>query len=720
MMHKRLILRSLAAGTAALFALPAELPAAALEEVVVTATKREETLQDVNLAVSAVGGQRLEEMQIDTVEDLQAIVPSLSAGNDFGFAKIFIRGIGLNSSFAGVDPSVALHVDGAVVALSYAQLGTFFDLERVEVLRGPQGTLYGRNATGGAVNLITRKPTEEFEGYGRVTAGNYGLIRTEGAVSGPLTDRVLGRVAFKTTDRDGYGTNEFTGNDVDDANKKSVRGHLQFNFTEDIDLLVSAEWHDEDDAALGLKYIESLSNIDPAFAPAPGQGGFATGGPRNINSEVDNGNERDSWAITGTFNWRLNDRFRVQSITNYRESEVRLFQDIDWSSNINNQVQDNRTTSEQFSQELQLHYEGERLRGLIAFFYFDETFTNQNNIGFARPSDGPTTNVNFTADVDIESIALFGNFTYDITDQLSFNFGGRFTNETRGGDTLREVRVINLFIPFSDEKEFSNFKPSIGLEWRPNDTMLTYFTYSEGFKGGAFQGGQTTPILDPELIDNYELGFKGTFLDNRLQFNAAAFYYELTDMQLDRTREDPPGSGSLIGIFENAAAAEGKGIELESSFQPTDRLSLSGSVAWLDTEFTDYTTDNPITFAQEIVDLSGNSLKQAPEWSAFARGEYEFPIANGGFLTFGAEASYKSKQYYTEFNDDITSQDAYTLVNLNLKYTAPGEKLTVNLWGRNVTDKLVNASRYVNALGRTVTATYLPPATYGVTVGYDF
>ncbi len=688
-----------------------------LEEIIVSAQKRQESLQDVNLAVSAVTGDRMEEFQIDTVEDLQGMVPSLSAGNDFAFAKIFIRGIGLNSSFAGVDPSVALHVDGAVNSLSYSQLGSFFDLDRVEVLRGPQGTLYGRNATGGAINLITRKPSEEYEGYVRVTAGTDSLLRTEAAVGGPLTDRILGRISVKHTDRDGYGINELSGNDVDDANKKSARVHLQFNFSDDVDLLLSSEWHDEDDAGLGLKYIESLSNLDPTFLPPPGAGGFAVG-QRNVASELDNKNQRDSVSTTATLNWRFNDQWRLTSITNYRDSNVRLLQDIDFSTNINNQIQDNRTTSEQISEELQLHYEGDRMRGLLAFWYYDEHFTNANQIGFARAADGLVRNVFFTADVDIESIALFGNFEYDLTDNLTLNLGGRWTDEERGGNTQRAIFAIDLDLRFEDEDSFSNFKPSVGVEWRPNENILTYFTYSEGFKGGAFQGGQVTPILEPELIDNFEAGFKGEFLDQRLKLNLAGFFFEVEDMQLDRTRETAPGV--LLGIFENAASAEGYGIEAESTWLVTEQFTLSGSLAWLETEFTDYTTDNPITAAAEIIDLSGNSLRQAPEFSYFIRGEYELPLANGAALTFGANASYKSRQYYTEFNDDITSQEGYTLVDLNVMYTSPNEKLTVNVWGKNVTDELVAGGAFVNALGRAITNTYLPPATAGITVGYDF
>ena len=183
-------------------------PAAAqLEEIIVTAQKRQESIQDVSLAVTAVADERLIDGLIADPSDLQALIPNLSVGADFGQAKIFIRGIGLNSSFAGVDPSVALHLDGAVISQSYAQLGVFFDLDRVEVLRGPQGTLYGRNATGGSVNLISKKPTEEFEGYATATIGNYQKLDVMGAVSGAISDSVQGRFAFSSKSHEGYGSN---------------------------------------------------------------------------------------------------------------------------------------------------------------------------------------------------------------------------------------------------------------------------------------------------------------------------------------------------------------------------------------------------------------------------------------------------------------------------------------------------------------------------------
>ena len=688
-----------------------------LEEIVVTATKRQESLQDVNLAVTAVDGLTLERRQIDTIEDIQAIVPGMSAGNDFAFAKLFIRGIGLNSSFAGVDPSVALHVDGAVISSSYAQLGAFFDLERVEVLRGPQGTLYGKNATGGSVNLITRKPTEEFEGYGRITLGNYDLMRLEGAVGGPISDSVRGRIAVKSTDRSGYGKNVLTGNDIDDANKQSARGQLHFDFADDADFLLSAEWQNEDDAGLGIKFVETLNALSPITYPTPpnGAGGF-TSGRRDTSSEKDNENKRESFAVTGTLNWQLNDTFSLTSITNYRDTDVLLVQDLDNSSNINASIQSNFTNSKQFSEEIQLHFDADKLHGLVGLYYFDEQFKNNNNIGFALASSGRTTNVLLTGDIDIETTALFANVSYDFTDNFSVNVGGRYASEDRGGDNTFSLFFVPVTFPFSDSRSFNEFKPSIGFEWTPNDDMLGYFTYSEGFKGGGFQSGQRVPILAPELIDNYELGLKGTYMGGRLQLNIAGFYYEIDDMQLDRTLPLP--GGGFQSIFENAGKSEGTGVEIEGSLLATDNFRLDGNIAFLNAEFVDYMSVNPIN--QTLLDLNGNSLRQAPDVSGFLRGEYAHELSGGGTLTWGAQVSHKDEQFYTEFNDQISSQDAYTLVDLNVLYTSPNERMTVNVWGNNVGDEFVVSGAFVSSTGLIVSANNLPPATYGVTFGYDF
>ena len=222
-----------------------------------TAQRREQALSDVSLSVTAIGGDDLVTTNTYNIEALQNLVPSMSFGNDFNFAKLFIRGIGLSSSLPGVDPSVALHVDGVVVSLAQAQLGSMFDLERVEVLRGPQGTLYGRNATGGAVNLITARPTDELDGYARLTVGGPDLnLVGEAAVGGPFSENIRARIAVRAIRRDGYGINELTGNDIDNARQFSTRAHLEFLPTDNLSILLTGEYHMEDDRSLAIKFRE--------------------------------------------------------------------------------------------------------------------------------------------------------------------------------------------------------------------------------------------------------------------------------------------------------------------------------------------------------------------------------------------------------------------------------------------------------------------------------
>lgn len=703
-----------------------------LEELIVTAKKRQQSLQDVGASVSAVTGSRLEDGGIGNIEDLQSLLPSVSVGSDFAQAKIFIRGIGLNSSFAGVDPSVALHVDGAVVSQSFAQLGSFFDLERVEVLRGPQGTLYGRNATGGSFNLITRKPTEELEGYARLTVGEHSQVLVEGAISGPLSDSVRGRIAIRSDSRDGYGENIVTGNDIDDSDKQSIRAHLDIDLSETANLLLSVEHHEEDDAGLSLKFIEVASAIDPGIAAAPGVGGFAPG-IRDIASEIDPRNDRDTTAFNAQLNLALNDKWSLTSITNYRELDVLLTQDLDISSNLNDDVQNNVVESEHFSQELQFSYEGERLRGIIAFYYFQEDLFNANNIGFgsadapigAFPLFANTQAVLFTGDIDIESTAVFANFTYDLDDKFSLDIGGRYSDETREADNVNLLNfshfgpaALNRTLTFSDRRSFDDFSPSIGLNWQASEDVLLYATYSEGFKSGTIQSGQLTPILDPEEIENFEFGFKGTFLDNRLRVNANAFYYEITDLQLDRTR--PENDGSFTTIFENAAEAEGSGIELEVTWLPTDNFQIDAYLGLLDTEFGEFFTDNPLDNGINVQDLDGNSLRQAPEVTWGIRGEYTIPLNGGARISLVGDVAFKDEQFFTEFNQEITGEDSYTLVNASIKYTSADEKYFVNVWGKNLSDEEVYSGLFVIATGRTIGGTLLPPSSVGVTLGYNF
>ncbi|MEX2524673.1 MAG: TonB-dependent receptor plug domain-containing protein, partial [Gammaproteobacteria bacterium] len=300
---------------------PLTVGAAALEEVVVTAQKREQSLQDVSTAVTSISSDRLTSARIDNLEDLQFIAPSITLGNDFNMAKVFIRGVGANTSTTGSETGVAMHVDGVFIGRAEAQMTSLFDLERVEVLRGPQGSLYGRNAVGGSINLITAKPTHEVEGYGRVTVGNYNRLTTEGAIGGAITDRILARAAFKTEDRGGFGVNPVTGNDVDDLNRKMARIHLQFLPNDDWDFMLTGEWYNQDDASRALKWrrgaFPGVRRLRAGALQPNGVPSHAVN-PRDLASEVDPATYTDTWSISGHINWRVNDEITIKNITNYR------------------------------------------------------------------------------------------------------------------------------------------------------------------------------------------------------------------------------------------------------------------------------------------------------------------------------------------------------------------------------------------------------------------
>ena len=709
---------------------------AVLEEVLVTAQKRTESLQDVGLSVTALSADRLEQNPTTNAMDLVNLAPSVSAGENFGFAQIFIRGIGVDNLFNGADPSVAMHVDGAVIGRPAAQMGSFFDLERVEVLRGPQGTLYGRNSTGGSINLITNKPTAELAGYARVTAGNYRKGQVDAALSGPLgTDFVRGRLAAQYDERDGYGTNIFDGSDVDDAKRRSVRAQLQLNPEGAVSFLLSGEYHDEDDHAYSYKFrdVNYPGTTDPGFMASGVRfgGSFATN-PRNVNSNVAILNDRETWAITGTLEWRFNDELRMVSLTNRRDFRLRNRFDFDLTQlPLFSEAQPE--DSQQFSEELQLHWQSGKIQALFGLYYVSEDLSGRNiqgGTGIDDPYSVPLSSlfVAFDGTVDIEAYAAFANLNYELTDKVSLVLGGRYSDETRKLDTAFNKTPAATVIGFKAERSFSDFTPRVGVELRAIDDVLLYATYSQGFKSGIALTGSISPVLKPETVDAYEVGLKGRFFHDRLQTNASVFYYDFTDLQVGRTQPqlNPAGvpTGGFQTIFENAAAATNQGAEVEVSWAATEALRIDGFIGYLDAKFEDFLTKNPLQANQPTGQIpqqvAGNRMVQSPEWSANLRAQYVFAQASGARVTAAVEGNYKDKIYFTAFNDDRLGQDAVTTLDANVRFASPGERWSVNVWGKNLTDEFIWSSSFPISTSRTIMGTQAPPRTYGITAAFDF
>jgi iron complex outermembrane receptor protein len=716
--------------------------AAELEEVIVTAQKREQSLQDVSVAVTAVSADDLLRSNIKSIEDLQSRIPGVTFGNDFSFAKLFIRGVGLNSSFAGIDPSVALHVDGAVVAQASAQFASLFDLERVEALRGPQGTLYGRNATGGSINLITAKPTERFAGYTNLSIGGSDLsYGVDSAISGPLTDAVLGRVAVHYLHHDGYGEHTGTGKEIDDLNVIATRGHLQFKFSEDVDLLLSGEYAKEDD------HSKSVHFIAPMFPVPPQPGLRALGLPnvlansRNVGGDFRPSFESETWSGTATLSWQVTEEVAFKSLTNYREFDDQLVQDFDVSDTVNGGFPPSPTSTnqlqaigdEQFSEELQFIYEGRKLRGIAAAFYLNEKIDSLVLLGRDPVGSPGRARVVVPATLDVDAWAVFTNFTYAFNDLFALKAGARYSAEKRSVENhfgvASPVDPAAVFDPVRRaSRDYSDFSPEVGAELRPNDNVMLYATYSEGFKSGTANLGERVPnLVNPETIENFEAGVKSRLLQDTLLLNLAAFKYKVDDAQYDRTYAitAPPFYAARL---ENAATTDGRGLELETSWLATDRFRLSLTGTYYHIRFDRFLSQNPInpalfgpggsTLPPE--DLAGNTPRNTPDWTAELSATYEWPLTNGASLALSGSAASRDQQYYTEFNDDITGQDGYTLYDANLLYSAPGGKLTLNFWARNLSDEMIVSGVYVTSTARTITGTYLPPRTYGATLGYKF
>jgi len=816
-MHAAATASRMSLGSAALAAALCSAPASAqIEEVIVTAQRREQALQEVGAAVTAIDAGRLESQRITTLEDLQMIVPSITLGNDFNMAKLFIRGVGANTSTTGSETGVAMHVDGAVISRAEAQLTSLFDLERVEVLRGPQGTLYGRNAVGGSVNLITRKPTPELEGYARATFGNYDQLDLEAALGGPLTDRLLGRLAVKSDSRRGFGVNPVTGRDVDDLNRQMARAHLQFLVSDRLTWLLTGETYTQRDASRALKFrAESYPGV-PRLA-SPGGGGYAAE-PRDLASEFDPESVAETWAITSTVDWQLGDRLAFRNITNYREYEGYITQDLDLSAvvsslatnNFNTSVQRRDVEDEQISTEFQINFDTERVNAVFGLFYFDEDQAPVDTVGLTPllgqphildtmadpasgrfPPIGPTglsIDGQFVPEVPIgpefpldmcdtaehaggglmgvtvlppkrvclesalgtEVWAVFGQALINLTDRLSLKVGGRYNDEKRTSANPSFVVARNGLGPIlitttegtSVSRTFEDFTPTFGLEWRPGGDggSLVYVTAAEGFKAGAGENAAgSTIIVDPETVENIEVGFKTTVLDGNLALNIAAFTYDLEGQQINKTISGGPAGFSTI--FENAARTSADGAEIELFGRITDRFRLNTSIAYLDSQYDDFLTSDPLNprnvqtpgppgFPDDPtgfnpnepeIQLAGNPTRNSPKWSANLHVEYDLPVEiAGGSLMFFADAVYRDDTYFTEFARLLEGAEAYTMVDWGLLYTASDERLRAELWVKNASDVTRASSTFALATARVIGVTYLPPRRYGVTLSYDF
>lgn len=719
-----------------------------LEEVVVTAEKRAANVQDIPVAISAFSQDALDEDGITDLQSVQQSVPSLqfTTQSNFGAGVIVtLRGIGTSVTTSGADQGVALHNDGVYLGKASAGLLSFYDMERLEVLRGPQGTLYGRNATGGSINLISAKPSEEFEAFGDVMVGDYNHRRLRGVVGGGITEGVAGRLTATWAEHDGYIENLWPGGeDIADKDEWNIRSQLLFDVNEDIEVLArvsAAEASSAGAAAKTLAYPAALNVgiIQPGpFAGTPFgvpifQPAFdsAQPAPTDLHKVRTDGNESFDQEAVGaniTVSWDL-ESVSFKSISAWFNNETTVIRDGD-GSELPLYIKGRTEESEQFSQEFNLASNADgKLEWLLgAFFYQEESVDKDTFVNFFPNASIPgATGYNFSFDSSVEttSWALFGQASYYLTEQLKATLGLRYSEDKKEGETVNRnvvdatTGVTLVGFPQSGKYSETWEEPTgkIGLDYFINEDSMAYISFSKGYKSGGLNvNAPDQAVFAPELIDAWEIGSKNRFFDNRVELNLSAFYYEYTDLQLFSVTESAP-------FIQNAAESTIKGLEIESKVAATEQLAFNFAISYLDSEINDFITKDPADPAprQVLEDLSGNQLPRAPELEVNLGVSYSWDLGHGE-LTLSGQYHWQDDMFFRPQNDEDKMQEAYDTVDARLTYLSADERWRISAFGKNLADEQAISNLLIEAglFGSPAVVTPNNPRTFGVEVGYRF
>lgn len=719
-----------------------------LEEILVTARRREESLQDVPLSVSALDARRLSELQADDLTEMQFAVPNLYFDRGDGAnAVVYLRGIGQNDSLAFADPGVGVYVDDVFIARSQTALLELFDVERVEVLRGPQGTLYGRNTIGGAIKFVSTRPPDEFDMYAEAGAGNYDALTFNGRIGGPLVDDKLnGKIAVHHAQREGYARNQFTGEDDGDTDTLAWRAALAWTPTDRLDVLFSIDGkRDRPDASRSpLRETTVTGFADPVGDPltptvfAPGTD------PYVVDVNANGWSDLESNGVSLKARWTLSDAWSLESISAWREMDFDLILDTDGSPL---PILDILVLEEQrqFSQELRASYVAESFDLTGGLYYFnddDSTFSGFDDgsaalLGFPVTAFGFPTSALAQTDQKTESIAVFVDLSYELSDKLDLGLGVRYTYEEKESRRIFEnffdigVSVIEDTppfmagagvpgIPIAGEADFDDVTPKLSLAYHVGDETMLYASVARGFKSGGFDGRAVTDFqfqaFQPETVWGYEAGFKSTLADGKVMANGAAFYNDYTDLQVTSFGADPD-TGVFQSLFTNAAKARIQGLEFEMAARPREGFDLNATVAWLDAEYDEFN----ILVGGTVTDVSGRPMVNSPEWSASLGATYGFALGANLRASLHADAAYRDKTYTEITASEVLAADAYVLVNAFAALRSDDDHWELRAGVRNLTDREVRVQGFnLSEFPGYQLSFYRAPRTYDLRVFYRY
>ena len=697
--------------------------ATTLDSIKVTARKREETLQDVPVAVTAFTPETLDKLNIKDIGDLGAQVPNLTiyaARGSTSTATAYIRGIGQADPLWGVDPGVGIYLDDIYIARPQGALLDVFDVDRIEVLRGPQGTLYGKNTIGGAIKYISRGLPQETSGFASVTVGNYNQLDVKAALGGEIGGKDSGlraRVAMASMNRDGFGENLLTGQEVSDKEINAARLQLGAYSQDDFDVQFAFDYMDDKSGVRGAKMLAPNKNaLVPVSGVAPLDDRYdIRSGMKNINNTTMKG-------ASATVNWRPGEDWAFKYVLAKRESDTETNIDFD---TLPQKIADVRAfySDSQVSQELQANYDGGgRARGVMGLYWFNGDAGGQVLNNFFNLSFGDTQGV-----VNTSSIALYADWTFDLTERMKLDVGARYTDEDKHavayniGYTNDSFTKPNGVVAANFDKtvNFKNISPKASLDYQFTPDIMGYVSASRGFKSGGYNiRANTTAVprsgepFDDEKVDSYEIGSKMAFLDQRAFLNLAYFYNKYEDIQLSVFTALP--GGGFFGDFTNAGKGTVQGVEVEYQFLPTRNWLISGNVAWLDAEYDEF-----MSGGVNIADTQ--YFTNAPEFSGALNVEYRTDLANGGNLSARVGYVYQSEVWPTTDLSPVIRQDGYGLLNAGVIWKL-NDAWSLSLQGTNLTDKEYRTTGYnlVSAGLGVLTGFYGAPRQYMLTARYNF
>ncbi|MFT6957034.1 MAG: iron complex outermembrane receptor protein [Halieaceae bacterium] len=721
-----------------------------LEEVVVTARKREESVQSTPVSMVAFSEMALEARSISSFKQIGEIAPNIEINggipNGGGSAtQIFIRGVGQDDYSFPNEPGVGLYIDGVYISRSAASDFGFMDIERIEILRGPQGTLYGRNTIGGAVKIVTNKPTGETGGRVGLTLGNYDRVDAYVNYEMPLSETVAAKFAIASFNRDGLGEN-LIGQDLSEEDELNLRVALRWQPSDTMDVLFSADYMTQEQAGpagsmvrfggldegtdglvngilapktaaeLGLEspfdvygeaYVKTLDDCDDCV--------FDSGGT------VETRDDADIWGMSLTVNKDYGS-MQLQSITAIRDYDIDIRRDSEHTPFDIVQV-DNPELFTQYSQEFQFTGQAmsDRLDWVAGFYglYEDgesELFAPLLSGLFDEIGLDLTALIN--TDYEAYSVAAYAEGTYHLSDRLGITLGGRFTHDDKEyiyGLSRPESGAVPL-PPETLEENWTEFLPKLGIEFQQTDDLLWYGNASRGYKAGGYNSralsGNAPKAYDPEYINAFEAGVKSTLFNNTLILNGAIFYNDYQDIQLLAVLD--LGGGNVETVIENAGEATIIGGELEFQWAPVAQFNMSGGIGLLDSEYDDIGAS-----ASSAGITEDNKLINAPELSANLSAEYIFTIGQGD-LTVRADMVYRDEQYRDAVNTPELMAESYSIWNGRMTYTPPSQNWEIAAFVTNITDELYVANG-VEVLGLGyVEAYYNRPREWGLSFSMNF